>query len=473
MAKSKPEGFRVSTLAKTNYALCFFGQNLFYGLVALNVQVLFSDIGITAAAVAIILFVTKVWDAVNDPLFGIIIDKVKFKKGGRFLPWLRISVPCIALTSIFLFAIPSGAPLGLKVVWAIIGYVAWDMSYTLCDVPLFVLPTSMTDNIKERTGVLAIGRYMGTFGIMLAIMLLPMVQARLGWMMTGLVYSLLGLAFMLPAIFTVKEKYIVRPEKDVSLRDMAKFVLGNKFLLLFYVGLFCYFVTNFGMTLGIFFARYNLGNQDLGTIVSMASMIPTLIVGAFIPTIAKRIDKFVLFVSANIIVAAIGVLRFFVGYENFTLFIVFAIIQGLFSSATSILVFMFTPDCLEYGTFHTGERAEGIAASVQTFFVKLTGSLAGPLVMLIIAGFGFVSGDGAVQPASALQGIWLSMTVFPAIGVAVATLVWSRYKLRDKDVQVMAEYNSGKITKQEADAKLAAKYGEAAILSKMTITSAD
>lgn len=473
MAKNLSEGFHVGKKEKFNYALCFFGQNIFYGLVGVNVQVLFSDVGITAASVALILLITKIWDAVNDPLFGILIDKIKFKKGGRFMPWLRISVPCIALTSIFLFALPTGAPVGLKVLWAIIGYIAWDMSYTLCDVPLFVLPTSMTDNIKERTGILAFGRYMGTFGILLAIMLLPMVQARLGWMMTGLAYSLLGLAFMLPAIFSVKERHIVRPEKDVKLSDMAKFVLKNKYLLIFYIGLFLSFVTNFGMTLSIFFARYNLGNQDMGTFISMATMIPTLIIGAFIPMIVKRIDKFVLFVCANIIVASIGVLRFFIGYSDFTLFLVFAIIQGIFSSATAILVFMFTPDCLEFGTYHTGERAEGIAASVQTFFVKLTGSLAGPLVMLILAAFGFISGDTATQPDSALQGIWLSMTVFPAIGVLLAAAVWSRYKLRDKDVQVMAEYNSGRITKAQADAKLAARYGEAAILAKMTVTTAE
>ena len=138
-------------------------------------QTLYSDMGITATAVAAIMLITKVWDAVNDPLFGVMIDKVRFKKG-RFMPWIRISLPLIAVSSLLMFMMPSSASMGVKIAWAVISYVAWDMSYTLCDVPIFVLPTSMTDNIKERTSILALGRYLAMFGIMMPMMLLPVLQ---------------------------------------------------------------------------------------------------------------------------------------------------------------------------------------------------------------------------------------------------------------------------------------------------------
>ena len=469
MPKQLKDGYRVSGWEKTSYGIYFFGQNIFYGLVALNVQSLFNDVGITTTMVALILLVTKAWDAINDPLFGVIIDKVRFKKG-RFMPWIRISTPLIAVSSMFLFALPSNIAPGAKIAWAIVGYVAWDMSYTLCDVPIFVLPTSMTDNVKERTSILSVGRYLGTIGIALAIVLLPMIQESIGWRNIGLLYSILGVVLMLPLFFSGKERYIVRPEQEVTLKQMFNYVAGNKYLLIFYVGLFLSSITAFSTSISLFFARYNLGDQSRGSLVSLASMLPVLVVGIFVPMLAKKIDKFKLFYISYACMALVGVIRFFVGYGNFYVYIAFAMIQGLFLGVTSILLFMFTPDCLEYGTYHTGERAEGVAASVQTFFVKLTGSFAGPLAMLILGFFGFVEGESAVQPASALSGIWLCMTIFPMIGIAVALFVWSRYKLRDKDVQVMAEYNNGKITKEEADALLAEKYGPAADLAKMTIT---
>ena len=83
----------VTKREKISYGLYFMGQNVFYGLIG-YMTTYFTDIGITAALVAIVALITKVWDAINDPIFGMIMDKVNFKKG-KFLPWLRMSVIAI------------------------------------------------------------------------------------------------------------------------------------------------------------------------------------------------------------------------------------------------------------------------------------------------------------------------------------------------------------------------------------------
>jgi probable glucitol transport protein GutA len=471
MPRKLKDGYNVGLWEKTSYGLYFFGQNIFYGLIAYNVQTFYSDAGITAATVALILLVTKIWDAVNDPIFGVLIDKIRFKKG-RFLPWLRLSLPFIAVTSIIMFALPYSGSMTLKVIWATASYVAWDMSYTLCDVPIFVLPMSMTDNIKERTGILSVGRYLGTVGIMGTMMIVPAVEARLGWFKTGFALSVLGALFCLPICLSGKERHIVRPANEVTLKQMFQYVAGNKYLLIFYLSLFICNLTNFGTSMSIFFARYNLGNQGLGSVIMMASVLPMLVIGAIIPMLIRKIDKFHLFYFSVIGSGAMNLIRYFVGYGNFTVYMAMAFVQGVLFSAWGILVYMFTPDCLEYGTYHSGKRAEGSAASIQTFFAKLMGSVSGPLAMLIIGAFGFVAGEGAVQTEAAKQGIWLCMTVFPAFGLVIGLLLLRNYKLRDKDVQVMAKYNNGLISKEEADEQLAAKYGPAAVLDEMTVTSA-
>lgn len=333
MRQKKPALQYCTTRAeRLSYWMYFLGENIFYGLIAINMQTFYSDVGITAASVAVILFITKAWDAVNDPLFGALIDRVNFKKG-RFMPWLRLAMPLLAVSSIFFFALPGGAGPAVKVIWATVAYMAWDASYTLCDVPMFVLPTSMTDNIKERGQLLTMGRYFAMIGVTGASMLLPMVQKRLGWL---------------------------------------------------------------------------------------------------------------------------------AGYDNLGLFYALYFVQGIFWGANNILLFTFTPDCLEYGTYHTGERAEGVAASVQTFFSKLVGSLSGPFAMLILAGCGFVAGEGAAQPQAALNGIWICFSLLPSVGMLLSAGLLYFYKLRDRDVQVMAQYNDGQITRDEADARLAKRYGPAA-----------
>ena len=469
MAKKLREGYKVGGWEKNTYAMYFFGQNIIYALVALNVQSLFSDVGITAASVAAILFVTKLWDAINDPIIGVVIDKIRFKKG-RFLPWLRISLPFIAATSLFLFALPNGASLGVKIFWATLGYILWDMSFTLCDVPIYILPTSMTDHVKERSGILSFGRYIAVVGIMLGGIMLPMMQVRLGWFGTAIIFTVISTVFMLPLLFSARERHIVRSEDAVSIKQMVAYVGKNKFLLIFYGAMFLSLVTNFAQTLNLFFARYNLGNQDMASILGLLTIIPIIVVGVFIPAIIRKIDKYYLYFGILAISGVLGIVRYFVGYGNLAIFMVFAALHGLMAGAAGILVFMFTPDCLEYGTYHTGERAEGVAVSVQTFFNKLSGSLSGPIAMLIVAVFGFVSGEGAAQPDSALNGIWLCMTLFPGIGSFLAIFCLRFYKLREKDVQIMSGYNKQEISKEEAERALADKYGPAAIIAKMSIS---
>ena len=459
--KSNVSEFRTTKAERFHYWFYFLGQNIFYGLVAVNMQTFYADVGITATSIAIVLFITKVWDAINDPLFGILIDKLHFKRG-RFIPWLKIALPAITVSSIFFFALPtSGNPI-LKTVWATIAYIAWDASYTLCDVPIFVLPTTMTDNIKERSQLLTMGRYFAMIGVSAAAMLLPMMQKRVGWLLCGLIFSVIGALTMIPLCVKGKERYIVNShKKEISVRQMIHYVAGNKYLLIFYLALFIGNVTNFSQYVQVFFARYNLGNQDIASILSLLSLIPTLLVGAILPAISKHIDKFTLFIICQIGAVVLGIIRYFIGYDNTAIFYILTLIHGLFTGANNILLFTFTPDCLEYGTYHTGDRAEGVAASIQTFFSKLVSSISGPIAMLILAAFGFVSGENIVQPHSAQQGIWLCFTLLPALGSVIALALLSKYKLRDKDVQIMAKYNMGLISKEEAETHLQKKYGPA------------
>lgn len=134
---------------KGSYGLFFLGENIFYNLIVGYMTIYYTDIGITAATVAVVVLIVKVWDAINDPLFGGIMDRIKFKKG-RFVPWLRLSLVGLPIATIVMFAIPSRAHPMVKVIWAVISYMLWDLSYTMCDVPIFGVVTAMTDNQQER-----------------------------------------------------------------------------------------------------------------------------------------------------------------------------------------------------------------------------------------------------------------------------------------------------------------------------------
>ena len=112
----------VTKREKISYGLYFMGQNVFYGLVG-YMTTYFTDIGITAALVAIVALITKVWDAINDPIIGALIDARKSTKGGRFIPWIKaFSIP-MAIMCVIGFLDVSSFDYKLKLIYILVTYV--------------------------------------------------------------------------------------------------------------------------------------------------------------------------------------------------------------------------------------------------------------------------------------------------------------------------------------------------------------
>ena len=113
---SEKKGFVTSKKERFAYCLFFLGQNILWGYAG-YVETFLTDIGIAAGTAAVILLVPKLWDAINDMLFGYLIDRTKFKNGQKFIPWVKIGVTAIGLTTIALFAIPESMNETIKIVW--------------------------------------------------------------------------------------------------------------------------------------------------------------------------------------------------------------------------------------------------------------------------------------------------------------------------------------------------------------------
>jgi GPH family glycoside/pentoside/hexuronide:cation symporter len=448
-AENLPVPFQTSKSERTAYGFYFFGQNVFYIIVLNFLQIFLTDQGITAGAVATIFLVAKIWDAVNDPIFGVIIDRSK-PKGGKFLPWVRVSIIPIAITTILIFALPASLPMGGKLAWAVISYLLWDLAYTICDAPIFALTTAMTENIQERTVLMSIGRLGGMLGALIIGLGVPLLYPKFGWLATAIGLAVIGVATMFPITGLAKERILSRKENAPSLGDIWKYLKGNKYLLIFYGSMVVYYLTNTSMTVAPFFAVNNLGSAEAMAPLLGITVFPMLLLAGFVPALAKRFGKFNLYVFSIIWFIVFSVIGYFVGYANNSLFMAILFLRSIGFGLTTILMFMFTPDCVEYGTFRTGERAEGVTFSLQTFATKLMNGIAASVGMAGLAFFGFVAGAGAVQSPETLNGIWLMYSLFPAIGALLSLPLLRMFKLRDNYVQVMAQANNGELTREEA-----------------------
>lgn len=336
----------------------------------------------------------------------------------------------------------------------------WDMAYTICDVPIFGLITTMTDNQNERTSLMAIGRVAASFAGAAVAILVPSVREAIGgWLTTIVVLSIVALLTMIPICFKAKER-ITPPasEKEIGFKEMFQYLAGNKYLFIIYLALIISNATNFTNTLGLIFSRVCLGNESMYSVLALAGIAPAVVVGIFIPRICRKIDKFVLYFWSTAVFCVLGLVLLFVGYTNFPLFIAVTLLRAIPMGATTVLMFMFTPDCAEYGLYKTGINASGIAFSVQTFSVKLMTAIATALGALFIGLAGYIEGEGAVQSAAFADKLWIIYALVPVIGFALSLIVLRFYKLRDKYVQIMAKCNAGEISREDAEAQLSGKF---------------
>lgn len=444
------------------YCLFFLGQNILWGYAG-YVETFLTDIGIAAASAAMILLIPKIWDAVNDVLFGYLMDRFTFPRGQKFMPWVRIGTASIGITTVALFAIPQSMTDTGKIIWFLLAYILFDISYTVLDAPAFAVTTVMTSDVEERSSIIAGNKLWGMVGGVVATLLVPMLRPKLGWFAACAVFVAVSVVMMIPMLFLVKERHTAPAGQDnPKLSDMLRYLKANKYLAVALVALLLLGLASLEQKMAIYMGRICLGQENTATLVAGGAAFSVILVSILVPILSRKWDKFHVLCVGLAFAIVMDVVAYFVGYDSLVMAIVMTMLKCSGLGFWSVVIYMLVADTVEYGTYKTGTRAAGISFSLQTFVAKLKNSLIGTVVLLSLSSVGFVEGEGAIQPAGVADGVWALFCLFPALGFAIALVILlAFYKLRTKDVQVMSRYNNGQISREEAEGLLAQKYGPA------------
>ena len=476
MKPNKNPLWQTNSAERKSYYSYFFGQNMIYSMLAayLTTYLVFKEIDPVKSGM--IVTIVKIWDAVNDAIFGVIFDKVKFKSGKKYIPWLKIACALTPAATIAVFIIPSAASEVVKLVWFALAYIVWDTAYTICDVPAFGIITAMTTQIEERNTILSLKGITGGIGSAITTVLVTLFIGQtinIGYGFTAVIIAVVAAATMFPVCFKCEERNRGEDEEQFTVRSMLNYVVHNKYLLIYYIGYLFYSGAQTYTALHLLTAYYIYGNELISLITGTVAAVPQLIMALFVPKIIRKIDKFTLFKLSTIAAILLSIPVCF-ARESLVLFIVTFMLRSVPLGIIGVLSFTFTPDCAEYGQFTTGTEAKGITFAIQTFAVKLAAAISSGLGLFLlglfnfrtefegidIKGFADLQAANAIdlQPAGALDGLWFTYNVVPIIGLVIALGIWSLYRLKDKDVQIMTDCNSGKITKEEAEKLLSRKY---------------
>jgi sugar (glycoside-pentoside-hexuronide) transporter len=420
------------------------GRDMFYAfeanaLIYYLSNVLDLPIGVYLAT-SLVFTVLRIFDALNDPFMGLIIDNSR-SKYGKFKPPMLLGAIVGAIFYLVLFT-----DFGIRNYWfvAIFGgaYLLWDIFYGLNDIAYWsMLPSlSLDQKVREKMGAFArICANVGMFAIMVGWM--PITNA-LGntpgaWFTVALTVTVLMILFQLFTVFGVKEKHQMfkQDEEKTSLREMWHILTHNDQLLwttlsmsLFMIG---YMTTT---TISPYYMQYVFGNADMYAVLAAVVGVAQLSALGIFSSVSKRLSRENFYLYSTILVAAgYGVFMFADG--NLPLIVAAALLLFVGQAFIQLLMLMFLSDTIEYGQWKLGRRNESLTLSVQPLINKIGGAISMGFVSISLVWAGIKTGD--VAAVSIDDGgkliVKLVMLIIPLIFIVAGYLIYrSKYKIDKK-----------------------------------------
>lgn len=433
------------------YLVGMFGQNLIYNIVATGLYFYFQNvICLPAMALGWIMTIARIWDAINDPMMGTIVDKTK-SKWGKCRPYLIIFPAIIGLVTILTFingnyaTASSTSQKVLIVAWAAISYIAWGMCFTVCDIPLWGITSLMTEDESDRSKILGLARMVAGIGG-IGVLVVQIAQAlgsvfvskidknavdydtlvqkanQKGFIVTVIIMTVIAsVLFEFAGLFT-REK-VEKSEKSYTFKENFQIMFRNKpfrqilisgilrspiqLLMIVAMTLVTYYYAN-GNIMNILAtdASGKITGLNVKILVGLGCVAIGLFAGQFIamgvtPLIIKKVEKKTLY-NIYSIAGAFPFALIFVFYKvsggdlTSTFWSIIVGICMLVASAAfggiNVLQSVMIADCVDYEEYHNGVRTDGVFFSGQSFITKLA---AGISTIISSAVYAFVGYSGA------------------------------------------------------------------------------
>lgn len=422
---------RIPASVVASYTVALGGQNILFAIQLNFLMFAFTDLlGILPAAVGMLLLLARMFDAVNDPLMGYVVERTR-TRWGKFRPWLLISPLPLGLLTVAMFHNP-GLPPTQTLIYAYVIYFAWTIIYTLTDVPIWSLTATMSRNVQERSRVVSIARVGSILGIGVAAIFVPVVAQMIspdskqeGYFFAVLLFVCIAVPALSLAFFGVREQVTPTKEKH-TLRQQAIWLRDNRPLQLLVVSSLLGFMSVSGATIVPYYAEYVLGNIGLiGPL--MGALIAGVIVGIF-PTmyLARFFSKTSLNIWAAVLRFGFGILYYLVGFDNLPLVFGLSFLLGVLSGPNAVLIPVMIGDTIDYMERKTGIRSEALAFAAFTFSNKASSGLAAWMTGMIFAVTGYVANQA--QTESATDGIFAMVALLPAISALLSIIPLLFYK---------------------------------------------
>lgn len=472
------------------YLTGMFGQNMIYNIVATGLYYYFQNvICLPAIALGWIFAIARVWDAINDPMMGSIVDKTH-TKWGKCRPYLLFAPPVICVITIVSFfngnyanAKNSGSSTAmfLIVAWAAVSYILWGMSYTAGDVPLWGIISRMSESENDRAKLIALARIIASIGAAaITVGIIPVSQAVNGMLgadtnaQRGFIIVTIGATLISSALFelagigtrervpisgetkTMRESFALMWKCVPFRRLLISGILRSpmQLMMIVVITLFTYYYCD-GDMMTAFTDPAKLriviiigGGYFVGQFVAMAAS-PALMKRVNVKTLYNltgltAIPNALIFVIYKIAPTSLADMKWVI------LDGVLLLISGWGFGTINVCQSIMISDCIDYEEYHNYYRPDGIFFSCQSFITKFSAGIASIISAYVYASVGYTdvnidAMNKALQNGASFandymaysKAMWFIFTVPPAIGYAISVLPTLKYEITNKEHQKM------------------------------------
>lgn len=413
-------------------------------------------LGISPPWMASLIFVAKIWDAINDPMIGSLPDRFKLGKGSdKFKPWVKIFMVPLAITGLLCFTDTTSFPSVVKHAWVAVSYILYGMAYTGVSMPYGAMASVITDKPIERTK-LSRARAFGGMGV--GILFIPIVSLAIwddagnpkasGYFLMAIVAGVLSVIFyILLLTFTherihQEQRFHKDSGRKYSLGHVVKEAFTNRALIAVMIAsIGSMFASAQSMSNYLYKEYYHTPKaMAASSLISLPMMFLAFFV---VPKLAKAIGnrKLIIFSAAYSIIAY--TVLFLFPIPNCYVFMFINTIAGLGLTAFTMLVWALVTESIDYQEYKSGERSDGTMYSIYTFSRKIGSAAATSIATALIGVAGFVSGASEQVPEFG-QNIRKMVILMPLFGsVVILVSIWLIYPLtKSKSEEMYAKLHA-------------------------------
>lgn len=364
---------------------------------------------IPAAAASMIMFIATLWDAINDPMMGILADRTK-SRWGRYRPYF-IFAPILLTVFSTLLWVDWGLSSTGKIIYVLLIYIGYGMTVTMYTMPqMAILPACVKDN-TQRNMIITMGAGVCACAFTIGTTFTPQITGFFqglgfsnGYIPLMLICGVLAFVSFWGLFGTSKEKYLQPVEKGTAFRDM-KLVLKHKEL---FPNIIAWIMASMGygmmFSTSVYYMMYYYMRPDLISVymgvISIGALISMVVLMPIVLKICKTGQKALIVSQVASIICY--VILFFFGKSSFTFLCVVTFISSCFSAMQNALVNVLVNDSIDYIQFKEGLSANGVISSIKGFAQKCGNTVVSSGILAVLSASGYIAGAIGEQPEATM-----------------------------------------------------------------------